>query len=217
MGLARFGRCVRGVGLFFLFSLLMTGAARADRLSVVGRLSLPGTQTRIVADGSRAYLAGGAAGVHIVDISSPTSPTLLATLDTTGTAQGVAVAGARLYVADGASGLLVADISDPAKPRVLGAYDTPGDAKAVVTSGTLAFVADGLHGLQIIDASNPARPVKAGSFDTFQDPRIVVDHRDFREAMDVKLYGGRYALVGACLNSIRPPVALGATGLPSAR
>ena len=195
MSLARFGRCVRGVGLFFLFSLLMTGAARADRLSVVGRLNLPGTQTRIVADGSRAYLAGGAAGVHIVDVSNPTSPTLLGTLDTTGTAQGVAVAGARLYVADGASGLLVADVSDPAKPRVLGSYDTPGDAKSVVTSGTLAFVADGPHGLQIIDVSNPARPVKAGSYDTYRDPRILVNTSDSYDARDVKLYGGGYALL----------------------
>ena len=195
MGLARFGRCMRGVGLFFLFSLLMTGAARADRLSVVGRLSLPGTQTRIVADGSRAYLAGGAAGVHIVDVSNPTSPTLLGTLDTTGTAQGLAVSGARLYVADGKAGLLVADVSDPARPKVLGAYDTPGDAKAVVTSGTLAFVADGEHGLQIIDASNPARPVKAGSFDTYLDPNMIDDSSDAHDAKDVKLYGGAYALV----------------------
>ena len=57
--------------------------------------------------GNRAYLAAGAAGLVIIDVSNPTNCVRVGGYDTSGLAQGVAVVAGRIYVADGPAGLLV--------------------------------------------------------------------------------------------------------------
>lgn len=171
-----------------------TGGAQADQLTLVNRLALPGTQTSIVKYGSRLYLAAGSAGVHIVDVSKPTSPTLLGTLETSGTARGIAIANTTLYVADGDHGLVIATVADPAHPVVLGTLDTPGEAQAVAVNNSTVYVADGLHGLQIIDAGNPAGPVRLGAYDPAAYD-LAAPQAGEHEATDVIAYKN-YAILG---------------------
>ena len=57
--------------------------------------------------GNRAYLAAGAAGLVIIDVSNPTNCVRVGGYDTSGLAQGVAMVAGRIYVADGPAGLLV--------------------------------------------------------------------------------------------------------------
>ena len=120
----------------------------------------------LVAVGKYAYLADGAAGLKVYDISKPASPTLVATCDTPGTAKDVSVVGRYAYVADGASGLQVVDVADPTRPRIVGALPTPSAAEHVAMSlgriyedfeTTSGWVADA--GTLSLDTSN----VKHGS------------------------------------------------------
>jgi hypothetical protein len=66
----------------------------------------PGQAWDVAIAGERAFIAGGDKGVHIVDISDPSSPHDLGFVRTH-SAQGVAVSEDRLFVADGLGGLLI--------------------------------------------------------------------------------------------------------------
>ena len=54
-----------------------------------------------------AYVADGDRGLHIIDVSSPSSPREVGAFDTAGYALGVFVQGRHAYVADHSTGLLV--------------------------------------------------------------------------------------------------------------
>ena len=82
----------------------------------------------VVALGTHAYVAAGAAGLQIYDIGDPASPVLLGTCDTRGVARDVSVAGSYAYVADGAAGLEVVDVSDPAAPHLVSNLALPAPA-----------------------------------------------------------------------------------------
>jgi len=90
------------------------------------------------------------AGLQVIDISTPSSPTLVGGYDTSGWAIGVAVSGSYAYVADYDAGLQVIDISTPSSPTLVGGYDTSGYACGVAVSGDYAYVADYDAGLVIL-------------------------------------------------------------------
>jgi hypothetical protein len=107
-----------------------------------------------------AYIADGAAGLKIFDLSLPASPIQVgSTKYTNGYARGVAVDGDYAYVAYGSGGLQVFGITDPANPVGLGGYDTGGDAEGIAVSNGVAYVAARNAGVQIFSVTNPAAPV----------------------------------------------------------
>ena len=116
--------------------------------------------------GDLALAADGSAGLRVIDISDPASPTEAGFLDTPGYALGVAVTGSLALVADLNEGLRVIDISDPTNPQEVGSADTPGSAYGVAVIGDLALVADGGSGLRLIDISDPTSPQEVGFFGT---------------------------------------------------
>ncbi|WP_278047005.1 bluetail domain-containing putative surface protein, partial [Dolichospermum circinale] len=93
----------------------------------------------------------GTSGLQIINISNPSTPTLVGTIDTLGTASRVQVVGNYAYIADGGSGLQIIDISNPSTPTLVGTINTPGYAESLVIEGKYVYVADGGSGLQIID------------------------------------------------------------------
>jgi len=128
-------------------------------------LPLPGFANNVDVAGNYAYVAAGAAGLVVVNVTNRTAPSIVATLDTPGNANDVRVVSGIAYVADGASGLQVIDVSNPAAPHLIGTLDT-ADAWDVSVSGGTAYVADGAAGLKIVDVRNGAAPVLVGSLDT---------------------------------------------------
>lgn len=116
--------------------------------------------------GLLAFVADAASGLQVIDVSSPTAPVLLGSLDSPSQEFGVSVSASRAFVATSGSGLQVIDVSNPAAPALLGRADTAGLAVGVAVSGSLAFVADGDSGMQVIDVLNPITPVVVGSVDT---------------------------------------------------
>ena len=112
----------------------------------------------------RLYIAAGAVGLEIWDVSNPIAPIKTGHLDTGDCAQCVFVYGSYAYIADHGDGLRIIDISTPSNPVEVGSYDTPGWTEGVYVSGSYAYVADYNCGLRIIDISNPAHPDEVGSY-----------------------------------------------------
>ena len=121
-------------------------------------------------DGTKAYLASGSTGLQIVDITNPTAPILLGSLDTNGTAKKVTLSNdeTKAYVADDVEGLKIINITNPITPTLLGTFNTTGNALGVTLSndGSKAYVADKYSGLQIIDITTPTAPTLLSTFNT---------------------------------------------------
>jgi hypothetical protein len=135
-------------------------------LTLAGTYDTPDQADGIFVSGNHAYVADGASGLLVIDISNPAAPTLSGSYDTPGNAAGVFVAGDHAFVADGLFGLQVLDVSNPAFPAFSGAYNTPGSAQGVFVAGDHAYVADDLSGLQVINIRIPATPTLAGTHNT---------------------------------------------------
>ncbi len=142
----------------------------------LGGYDTSGQAVAVQVVGGLAYVADGAAGLQVIDVSSPSAPAHLGSYDTSGAAYGVQLVGNVAYVADYGLGLQAIDVSNPAAPVRVGGYDTGGLASGVQVIGDLAYVADGDAGLQVIDVSDPAASVKMGAYNTpgwAQDVRVV--------------------------------------------
>lgn len=131
---------------------------------VVGRLFTGAATHDLALLGSRAYVADSSAGLRAVDISDPTAPRDLGTVDTPGEALGVDLdrAAGRAYLADGPGGLRIYDIAAVADgpPRLLGHLPLAGFAWSLRVDGPaeMVYLADRLVGLRIIDVRDPALP-----------------------------------------------------------
>ena len=82
-----------------------------------------GSSWGLAVDGTYAYVADDFA-LLVMDISDPTAPMIVGSVDTPGEARGVAVAGSYAYIADAGSGLQVIDITTPTSPAIVGSVDT---------------------------------------------------------------------------------------------
>ncbi len=118
----------------------------------------------IVVAGDFAILANGNAGIEIVDISDPASPSLLGVGNSGDIANDVAVAGDIAFVAYGTGGLQAYDISDLTNPSSIGANFILTGARGIALTGDHAFVADTFGGLVVMDVSDPTNPTLAGSY-----------------------------------------------------
>jgi uncharacterized secreted protein with C-terminal beta-propeller domain len=112
-----------------------------------------------VINGNYLYVACGTVGLLVIDISNPSSPSIVGSYDTPGYAWGVALSGQYAYVADGNS-VQVLNVSNPASPVYAGSVTT--SAKDIIVVGSHAYVAGG-NVLEIVDISNPSAPAIAGT------------------------------------------------------
>ncbi len=126
-------------------------------------------------DGNTIFLADGSAGLKIIDVSNPSAPKLLASLDDAcdkgenkgGFGRRITISpdGNTIYLADGLAGLKIIDVSNPACPYYLGKLDTKGFSHGITVSADnrTVYIADngedgGRPGLRVIDVSNPYCP-----------------------------------------------------------
>ena len=107
--------------------------------------------------GNYAYIVAKS-GLNVVDISTPTSPRLVATVGT-GLVEprNVQVQFRYAFVLD-REGLKVVDVTQPARPRVTAARVAIADARDLYLVRTYAYVAAGAQGLAIIDIERPEAP-----------------------------------------------------------
>src|SRR5579862_9203214 len=123
-------------------------------------LPIPGFANDVAIAGNYAYVAAGAAGLQVVDVSDLAHPFIAGALATSGNANDVRVAGNLAFVADDTAGLEVVDVSSPTAPVLAGNVATPAPARRLAVAGNLVYVADDL-GLRIVDATVPGAPVLA--------------------------------------------------------
>ncbi|MFM6896770.1 MAG: DUF4347 domain-containing protein, partial [Microcystis panniformis] len=137
-------------------------------LSLVGNYDTPGNAYDVKVVGNYAYVADWTSGLQIIDVSTPTNPTLISNYDTSGFAMDVQIVGNYAYVADGYQGLQIIDISNPTNPTLKGNYSSwpLGWGYGLEVVGNYAYVASDYQGLTIIDISNPSNPTFKGRYDT---------------------------------------------------
>jgi len=105
------------------------------------------------------------AGLRIIDVTNPASPTEIGYCETLGIAGDVAVRGDFAYLVSGlGNDLWVVNVADPASPQPVGRCPLPNGGEAVAVSGSYAYVA--ASDLYVIDISNPATPTLAKSYTT---------------------------------------------------
>ncbi len=150
----------------------------SEKLAHVGAAAETDTR-RVTVSGGYAFLSAGARGVRIIDVSNPTGPVDVGSMQTDN-AWDVAVRSGYAYVADGESGLRVLDVSAPRTPVLLGSRKT-SDARAVVCTGDDAIVADADKGVKVIDISDTHTLNRLGTLET-------------TNALDVALCGGKVLL-----------------------
>jgi methionine-rich copper-binding protein CopC len=144
-GLARDGSklyaFVSGSDTFSVIDISNDGAA-----AVLGQLnvSIASFDVGVFAANGIAWLAGS--GLHTIDVSNPSKPTLIHGADVTFTAQDIALNGSGLgvLVPNGNSFVAIYDTSDPTKTaNQLLSINLPGPARDVAISRGIAYVVDG--------------------------------------------------------------------------
>lgn len=115
-----------------------------------------------------AYVANGAAGLLVLDVTNPGQIRALGAFDTPSSAMDVAVAWPFAYVADYNGGLQILDVRNPAQiSRAVVFYPggTPdyNSVLEVEVFGSRAYLNDSSFGVFSLDVSTPANPVRLGS------------------------------------------------------
>jgi hypothetical protein len=195
------------------FSAEAHGTVRSFSPTALGFVDIPGYANNVDVTGNHAYVAAGATGLQVVDVSNPSLPRIVGAADTPGNANDVKVVGDLAYVADGTAGLQVIDVSDPSVPVLVGSVDTPGVAQDVVVRGNLAYLADGSGGLRIIDVSAPAVPLEVG----FLSSGGSVAGVDVNEARTLAVLAQGSTVTVVNVSNPATPVVLGSVAVGDAR
>jgi hypothetical protein len=107
-----------------------------------------------------AFVAAGAEGLYLFDVSMPATPTLLSHWE--GTAIMPVVRDGLAYVSGGGQ-LSILDVSQPETPTLRSTFATGNSLDRIILGGDHVFVADG-EGFQAIDVSNPDLPFLIGRY-----------------------------------------------------
>lgn len=149
----------------------------ANPTKVAGIDSL-GRVADVAVSGDHAFVAGEEE-MSVVDISDPTTPTQVGSLDSSvQSIFGLTVHGNRAFLADRVDGLVIVDIEDPTNPTKLGSLDPlfgsylSAIQVAIGAAGDYAFVGLTVETsfliliseLWIVDIRDPHNPTRVGSY-----------------------------------------------------
>lgn len=154
-------------------------------LVIVGSVATPDIPFDIAVFGQTVYVARFTSGLQIIDVSSPTNPTLLTPIDLEGSETQLALADERLYVGTNLPNrLYVLDLTAPETPATLGSIELPQAVQPhrivsiAIQSGVAYILTRDLiastGSLQVIDVHNPARPQVLGAFSGFIDDPVNI-------------------------------------------
>ncbi|MEE9553646.1 MAG: hypothetical protein V3W18_05055 [candidate division Zixibacteria bacterium] len=119
--------------------------------------------------GDYAYVIGfGYNILSIVDVSDPTSPSLVRDIELSDSPLGIFVQGNYFYLVKEGAGqnLQILNITDPIDPVFVGGANTPGTPYDIFISGDYAYLAARENGLEVFDISDPTNPTYWGGCDT---------------------------------------------------
>ena len=134
-------------------SLIVVDSRVPHQSRIVSRRDMPGSAYRVVVDANspaRAYIAALEGGLHIFDITQPTTPRLIGSYATQGNATGVTFADERAYLLDSAVGVAVLDVAEPNDPRLEDVYENDALPIDVKVGGNYLYLLDS-DSIQVID------------------------------------------------------------------
>jgi len=129
---------------------------------------------KIQVQGDYAYVVkeGSTPDFVIMNISDPTNPTMVSSMNLPGSPTNISVMGNYAYISstENSQELQIIDISNSLSPTIIGSYDTTGgaDGKGVYVNGSYAYLTRSSSKddeFFIINISNPATPEFASSLD----------------------------------------------------
>jgi hypothetical protein len=135
------------------------GSVQTFQPTRLSQIAIPGYANNVDVSGAYAYVAAGSTGLQVVNVSNPSSPSIVSSRDTAGNANDVRVVGGFAYIADGTNGLVIVNVANPLAPSIVGTVDTPGEAVDVFVAGNFAYIADSASGLSIANITNPTAPI----------------------------------------------------------
>lgn len=145
----------------------------ADKtLDQVGEVRTIGRVMGCEAKGDYAFISAAQNGLKVLDMTDPSAPQVVASLDLLGYANGIAIDGTMAYLAElteeGASGgkLEVVDISNPLMPASVGVVELEGEPYDVTMKNGTAYVASQSTGVSLVDVSVPSNPQLISNFDS---------------------------------------------------
>lgn len=154
----------------------LTVSTSWSNASMAANVDLPGNTNglKVATQGNYAYIiqSGSSNNFAVIDISNPSSPSLLATLTLAGSVSNIAVSGNYAYIAASNNNeeLQIVNISNPSSPTIAGFYNAPGTANGlgIFVSGSYAYLVRAANGgnneLVIVNVSNPASPTLVGGY-----------------------------------------------------
>jgi hypothetical protein len=136
---------------------------------VVGGFSMGESVFDIEVVADRAYVVSASAGndFHVVDVTTPASPSAMTAINLNGAAQTVAVRGTYAFVGTNAlsANFIVIDVSDDNAPLQVASLTVDGEVNDIAIAGHLAYVVTNESGddFEVVDVTDPLRPVVVGS------------------------------------------------------
>ena len=132
--------------------LAVLDVSDATHPTLTGQTSILSIDIQALAiQGNVAYAAAGADGLSIFDVSNPSQPVELGSVDMPGFATSVVITGSHAFVTTDID-LQVVDVLQPNTPLIVGSY--PGMASDIVFSGNTMFIAVE-DKISLIDISDP--------------------------------------------------------------
>ena len=131
--------------------------------------------SKVATSGSYAYMIRRSAtgpNFLVVNIATPSSPTVVGALTLAGTPTNIAISGSYAYVSNisNTAELQIVRISTPASPTLAGSYDAAGtaDGLGVTAVGTDVFLTRAANGnsdeFVIVNAASPSSPARTGGY-----------------------------------------------------
>ncbi|GBC90827.1 MAG: IPT/TIG domain-containing protein [Armatimonadetes bacterium] len=150
--------------------------SQPDNPNRIGRANLTGNIQEVLVSGSRLYALSGFSptALHILDLSNPDSPTLLATFNTTYIAD-MASYGNYLYLSSGLGKTQIVDVSNPSAPAEVAVLDL-GRVQAIEPASARLLTA-GSSWLRVYSLSNPTNPTRTAEY-TVPAPDAAVKSGD---------------------------------------
>lgn len=175
---------------------------------------------RVVLDASTAYVIDPSSGLSVIDVTTPTSPTFVATLDLPGRESDLAIDGATAYVGvndnESLSAVLTVDVTNPLLPVQVETLDTGARVPVgIQVDSAVAYVTvtgDKRRGLIIQDFSVVGSPEEVSFLPqpNARSVRVVGTRAYFGFGTDVTHGGGVGGLRVLDLSDLSNPVPVGA-------
>jgi len=144
-----------------LAMFMFPAVTKAETNKTITTLDTPGSATDVIVADNYAYVADGSSGITVINVTTPTSPSIVRSVVLPDVPTRLDISGTYLYVAD-TSSVKIMSLADATNPTVVGTYEQTGlTVTDVASDGTYVYVLGSLNGqavLEVIDVTNPASP-----------------------------------------------------------